>query len=68
MAQAATTSIPTFEFNKERDRCDQGQCGAEAKVRVLLGNGFDLMFCKHHGDANSAKLTIAGGTFFFSKS
>ena len=35
------------------DRCDR--CGAQARVRVVLGAG-DLTFCAHHAKAYDAKL------------
>lgn len=35
------------------DRCDR--CGAQARVRVVLGSG-DLMFCAHHAKAYEVKL------------
>jgi hypothetical protein len=36
------------------DRCDR--CGAQAYVRVTLANGFDLLFCSHHGKEHADKL------------
>ncbi|HEY9388616.1 MAG TPA: hypothetical protein VIR27_02460 [Mycobacteriales bacterium] len=36
------------------DRCDR--CGAQAKVRVVLPGGGDLLFCGHHARAYDAKL------------
>jgi len=38
------------------DRCDQ--CGAQAYVGVLLGNG-DLMFCSHHFNKYKTGITAA---------
>jgi hypothetical protein len=35
------------------DRCDR--CGAQARVRVVLGAG-DLLFCAHHAKAYGEKL------------
>ena len=35
------------------DRCDR--CGAQARVRVVLGSG-DLLFCAHHAKAYEVKL------------
>jgi len=29
------------------DRCDR--CGAQAYVRAVMANGFELLFCAHHG-------------------
>ena len=37
------------------DRCDR--CGAQAYVHVVLPGGGDLMFCRHHAQAYSAKLS-----------
>ncbi|MBM3711637.1 MAG: hypothetical protein FJW52_04625 [Actinobacteria bacterium] len=28
------------------DRCDR--CGAQAYVRAVMANGFELLFCAHH--------------------
>ncbi|ORC18816.1 hypothetical protein A7979_02110 [Rothia nasimurium] len=36
------------------DRCDA--CGAQAYVRVVLGNGRDLLFCGHHARAKEEAL------------
>ncbi|MDR1768540.1 MAG: hypothetical protein LBR32_08985 [Propionibacteriaceae bacterium] len=36
------------------DRCDR--CGAQAYVRVTLGEGLELYFCAHHSKAHSDKL------------
>lgn len=36
------------------DRCDR--CGARAYIRVLLPAGGELMFCAHHGRANTPAL------------
>ncbi|MCU1593530.1 MAG: hypothetical protein JWO12_922 [Frankiales bacterium] len=38
------------------DRCDR--CGAQARVRVVLGAG-DLLFCAHHAKAYEDKLRNA---------
>lgn len=37
------------------DRCDR--CGASAAVRVVLASGGELLFCGHHANAHSSKLT-----------
>ena len=36
------------------DRCDR--CGAQAYVRVILANGFELLFCAHHSREHAEKL------------
>lgn len=36
------------------DRCDR--CGAQARVRVLLPSGGELLFCAHHGHLHETKL------------
>lgn len=36
------------------DRCDR--CGAQAYLRVILENGSELLFCRHHGNAHADKL------------
>lgn len=36
------------------DRCDR--CGAQAYVRVVMENGFELLFCNHHGKQHGDKL------------
>lgn len=40
------------------DRCDR--CGAQARVRVLLASGADLVFCGHHAREYDAKLRDIG--------
>ncbi len=37
------------------DRCDR--CGAAAVVRVILAGGGELLFCGHHANAHSARLS-----------
>lgn len=37
------------------DRCDR--CGAAAAVRAVLNSGGELLFCGHHAQEYSAKLT-----------
>ena len=37
------------------DRCDQ--CGAQAYIRVSLGES-ELLFCAHHGRRNEEKLRL----------
>jgi hypothetical protein len=37
------------------DRCDR--CGAQAYLRVTLSSGGELLFCGHHGNEHSAKLS-----------
>lgn len=36
------------------DRCDR--CGAQAYIRVMLGEGLELLFCAHHGRKYEEKL------------
>jgi hypothetical protein len=49
-------STPVIENSalNASDRCDR--CGAQAYVRVTLANGFDLLFCAHHGKEHADKL------------
>ncbi|MBA3021186.1 hypothetical protein [Propionicimonas sp.] len=37
------------------DRCDR--CGAQAYLRVILTSGGELLFCGHHANEHSAKLS-----------
>lgn len=37
------------------DRCDQ--CGAQAYIRVAIGDS-ELLFCAHHGRRNQEKLQL----------
>lgn len=37
------------------DRCDR--CGAQAKVRVTLSSGGELLFCGHHARDHEDKIT-----------
>ena len=36
------------------DRCDR--CGAQAYVRAVMANGFELLFCGHHAKQYQEKL------------
>lgn len=36
------------------ERCDR--CGARAKVRAVLTNGGELLFCAHHARAHETSL------------
>ena len=42
------------------DRCDR--CGAAAKVRAVLPNGGELLFCRHHFNEHEARLVDLGAT------
>ncbi|MFA4082341.1 DUF7455 domain-containing protein [Mycobacteroides salmoniphilum] len=37
------------------DRCDR--CGAAARVRATLPSGAELLFCQHHANEHSEKLS-----------
>jgi hypothetical protein len=37
--------LETTPLNAQ-DRCDR--CGAQAYVRAVMSNGFELLFCGHH--------------------
>ena len=37
------------------DRCDR--CGAQAYVRAVMANGFELLFCGHHAKKYQEGLT-----------
>lgn len=39
------------------DRCDR--CGAQAYVRALMANGFELLFCGHHAKKYQEGLSSA---------
>lgn len=52
-SDVTATVAPTAALSAA-DRCDR--CGAQAYVRVELANGFELLFCAHHGRAHDAKL------------
>ena len=39
------------------ERCDR--CGARAKVRAVLANGGELLFCGHHARAHEDSLRQA---------
>lgn len=49
-----TGTLMTSTTLTAADRCDR--CGAAAAVRVVLGNGGELLFCSHHANAHSARL------------
>lgn len=39
------------------DRCDR--CGAQAYVRAVMANGFELLFCGHHAKKYQEGLATA---------
>ncbi|NDE71387.1 MAG: hypothetical protein EB054_01510 [Actinobacteria bacterium] len=39
------------------DRCDR--CGAQAYVRAVMSNGFELLFCGHHAKKYQEGLATA---------
>ena len=39
------------------DRCDR--CGAQAYVRAVISNGFELLFCGHHAKKYQEGLATA---------
>lgn len=45
----------------KRDRCDQGECGAQAHVRVMKDR-LDLVFCGHHYRDHEDALFLSGWT------
>ena len=51
--QTLTTTPPTDDLVVPF-QCDR--CGALAKVRVVLANGSDLVFCGHHAREYESKL------------
>jgi hypothetical protein len=53
MDVTGTVTPPAPSTLTHADRCDR--CGAQARVRVVLGSG-DLMFCAHHAKAYEDKL------------
>ena len=54
MVNVTGTATPTAPATlTNADRCDR--CGAQARVRVVLGSG-DLLFCAHHAKAYETKL------------
>ena len=48
----APTHIP--DLFRAEDRCDR--CSAVARVLVMLNSGGELVFCRHHANANRAAL------------
>ena len=48
-----STSVIEGALNAS-DRCDR--CGAQAYVRVIMANGFELLFCAHHSREHADKL------------
>ena len=48
------TTTPAADYLVVPFHCDR--CGALAKVRVVLANGSDLVFCGHHAREYDGKL------------
>jgi hypothetical protein len=55
----ATPEIETPVQFTSHDRCDR--CNAQAKARVTMESGNDLLFCGHHTDTLEAVLVAQGG-------
>lgn len=55
MTTALTPEMFTKPSAPEPLNCDR--CGAQAKVRVVLMNGFDLVFCGHHDREYAERLS-----------
>ena len=49
-----STSVIEGAALNASDRCDR--CGAQAYVRVIMANGFELLFCAHHSREHADKL------------
>ena len=49
-----STSVIEGAALNAADRCDR--CGAQAYVRVIMANGFELLFCVHHSREHADKL------------
>jgi len=47
--------VPTLNASH---RCDTG-CPAQARVRVFLRSGLELLFCKHHWEAQPDSILAA---------
>jgi len=54
MTPTLTTTSAADDLVVVPFHCDR--CGALAKVRVVLANGSDLVFCGHHAREYEAKL------------
>ncbi|GAC1328094.1 MAG: hypothetical protein M3Z02_11265 [Actinomycetota bacterium] len=50
-AATLTHDIPAVTLT---DRCDR--CGVQARVRVVLAGGGELMFCRHHANQYEVSL------------
>ncbi|MBA0044896.1 hypothetical protein [Mycobacterium sp. NPDC050853] len=46
------------------DRCDR--CGAAARVRATLPSGAELLFCRHHANEHSDRLTAMSAVLYIS--
>lgn len=46
-----------------REVIDYPDCGQQAYVRVVMCNGFELDFCKHHYEKYALSLVSAGAMF-----
>lgn len=56
-----TTEDSSLTFSlTASDRCDAGDCGAQARARVVLPDGNVLLFCRHHAEKNRTALESKG--------
>lgn len=59
----ATLTSPALT---KSDRCDR--CSAAARVRAILPSGAELLFCQHHANEHSEKLTAISAVLQTSES
>ena len=56
---AAKTDQPASRTLTALDRCDKGECNAAAGAVVTISGG-ELLFCRHHLNAQRPALELAG--------
>jgi hypothetical protein len=59
------TSLPAgVKLLNANDRCDAAECTSQARAVILLSNGSELMFCRHHTEAYRANLEEKGASIY----
>ena len=60
-----TADTKTFPRLTAHDRCCSPDCNAQAKARVVMQNGHDIVFCGHHMRELENVLVSKGGVITY---
>lgn len=64
-ADEGITSLPAGgKLLNANDRCDAAECTSQARAIIRLGNGSELLFCRHHTEAYRDNLEEKGASIY----